>query len=51
MKKKYKDGIATFESLLDLNTFKSKFSSLKSKGQQDRYRFLKPLVHLYKGFG
>jgi|JI9StandDraft_1071089.scaffolds.fasta_scaffold38943_3 hypothetical protein len=51
MKKKYKEGITTFESLLSLETFKGKYSSLKSKGQQARYKFLKPLVHLYKGYG
>lgn len=51
MKKKYKEGINTFESLLSLETFRNKYSTLKNKGQQERYRFLKPLVHLYKGYG
>lgn len=51
MKKKYKDGITTFESLLSLPPFEGKYSALKSKGQQERYKFLKPLVHLYKGYG
>ena len=51
MKKKYKEGISTFEGLLGLQSFKGKYSKLKGRGQQDRYRFLKPLVHLYKGYG
>lgn len=51
MKKKYKDGINTFQSLLTLPTFKLKFRDIKKKTTQERYFFLKPLVHLYKAFG
>lgn len=51
MKKKYKEGISTFETLLALDVFKCAYGDIKNRGQQDRYRFLKPLVHLYKGYG
>lgn len=51
MKKKYREGIVTFESLLQLPTFKSRLPQLKSRQQRERHRFIKPLVHLYKGYG
>ena len=51
MKKKYKQGNSTLEGLLGLGPFKGKYGSIKSKSEKQRYRFLKPLVHLYKGFG
>lgn len=51
MKKKYKDGISTFESLLTLPTFKREVNEIKGKLSKERYIFLKPLIHLYKAFG
>lgn len=51
MKKKYKEGINTFDSLLSLPTFKRDFSEIKGKLSRERYAFLKPLIHLYKAFG
>lgn len=51
MKKKYKDGISTFESLLTLPTFKRDVGEIKGKLSKERYMFLKPLIHLYKAFG
>jgi hypothetical protein len=51
MKKKYKEGINTFESLLSLPLFKREFSEIKGKLARERYIFLKPLIHLYKAFG
>lgn len=51
MKKKYKEGINTFESLLSLPSFKRDFSEIKGKLSRERFAFLKPLIHLYKAFG
>lgn len=51
MKKKYKDGISTFESLLTLPNFKRDIGEIKGKLSKERYMFLKPLIHLYKAFG
>jgi hypothetical protein len=52
MKKKYKEGINTFDGLLNLSNFKEdSHLNGKNSGKKDRYMFLKPLVHLYKGYG
>ena len=51
MKKKYKEGINTFESLLTLPLFQTPLAEIRSRSARHRYSFLKPLVHLYKAFG
>jgi hypothetical protein len=51
MKKKYKEGIDTYKSLLTLPLYKLKYPQIKNDKSRDRYRFLKPLIHLYKAFG
>lgn len=51
MKKKYKEGIDLFTSLLLCPLFRLAYSEVKGIRPRDRYSFLKPLVLLYKAFG
>jgi hypothetical protein len=51
MKKKYKEGINTFESLMMLPNFQKRIEDIKGRFSKERYMFLKPLIHLYKAFG
>lgn len=51
MKKKYKEGISAFHSLLTLPLFSCSLADIKGKAIKERYMFLKPLIHLYKAFG
>ena len=51
MKKKYKEGVATYKSLLGMPLYNpANEDSLPSK-KKERYQFIKPLIHLYKAFG
>ena len=51
MKKKYKDGIATYKSLLSLPLYLSTYEKITVSNDKERYEFIKPLTHLYKAFG
>lgn len=51
MKKKYREGIATYYSLLGLPLYSSRYEQIVVKKNKERYEFIKPLVHLYKAFG
>ena len=51
MKKKYRDGISTFEALLTLPSFAADNRGHKGRLARERYAFLAPLIHLYKAFG
>lgn len=51
MKKKYKEGIDAYKSLLTLKTFKQPLKQIKNLQMRERCCFLKPFIYLYKAFG
>ena len=51
MKKKYKEGVTTYKTLLGLPLYSSRYDQIVIKKSKERYEFIKPLVHLYKAFG
>lgn len=51
MKKKSKDALEAYRSLLSKPLFALKYKNIESKAIKDRFAFMKPLIHLYKGYG
>ena len=51
MKKKVKEALQNYKSLLEKPLFKKSFNQIKDISEKQRYAFIKPLVFLYKGFG
>jgi hypothetical protein len=51
MKKKYKDALETYQSLERKELYQHNFASIRKDSQRERFKFIKPLIHLYKAFG
>lgn len=51
MKKKYKDALVTYEGLEKRELYQKNYSSIEKEAQKERFKFIKPLIHLYKAFG
>ncbi len=51
MKKKYKDALQTYESLERKDLYSYNYDMIKKDNQKERFKFIKPLIHLYKAFG
>lgn len=51
MKKKYKEGAAMFEKLLAMPLYKLEYKHIAGDRERERFKFIKPLAHLYKAFG
>ena len=51
MKKKYKEGLEMYEGLERRELYRFNYDGIKKESDRERFKFIKPLIHLYKAFG